>query len=178
MRACRHRGARLGHVRPDEPAVWLRIPDRALPYCGWLVALEQNTEHAEIAALAPAADELPALTRLLPDPYLAVRICEAILASDHWDHDHPHRAQLLGHTAAHAPSLLLPEQCAEGACDEAAEHGTCSYPDADVGCPACSVRAGAWAGEWEGQFTTECTATSPCDVLRTLARHYDVQLGT
>jgi len=59
------------------------------PYCAWLVAFELNTEQAELAALAPAADELPALTRLLSDPQLAVRICEAILADGSYDPDHP-----------------------------------------------------------------------------------------
>lgn len=151
------------------------------PDCAWLVALEQHTEQDELAALAPAAADLPALTQLLPDPQLAVRICEAILADRSCDPDHPHKAQLLGHAAAHAPVLLVHEECAEGSCDHShddeGQSRTCDFPDAAVGCAACSVRAGGWAGECEGQYTPECTVAAPCDVLRTLARHYNIPLG-
>lgn len=149
------------------------------PHCAWQVAFEQHIEQDELAALAPAADELPALTRLLPDPQLAVRICEAILADRSCDPDHPHKARLLAHATAHAPVLLLPEDCAEGSCDHGGGNGAriCNYPDAAIGCAACSVTAGSWAGEWEGQYAPECTVTAPCDVLRTLARYYAVPLG-
>jgi len=82
--------------------------------------------------------------------------------------------------------LLVPEDCAEGSCDHGVyedDHGdkdevwTCPYPDATVGCAACSVQAGSWAGEWEGQYAEECTVAAPCDVLRALARHCHVPLG-
>jgi|GEM_PF-4150088 len=44
-------------------------------------------------------------------------------------------------------------------------------------CPVCSVRAGGWAGEWEGTYRPECTIPGPCEVLRTMAGHYRVPLA-
>ena len=44
-----------------------------------------------------------------------------------------------------------------------------SLPDAAVACGACSLQAGGWAGEWEGQFTL--TVPAPCRVLLALTAH-------
>jgi hypothetical protein len=79
---------------------------------------------------------------------------------------------------AHTPRILLPEDCADNHCDhDRDDDGQCPRPDAALGCAACSVVAGGWAGEWQGQFTTECTITAPCEVLRGIARHYDIEIG-
>lgn len=148
------------------------------PHCVWRLALEQRAEAAEIAMLTPVGRDLDVLARLLPDPMMVPRICEAILDRSglDYDRDHPHVAQLLGHVTAHAPRILAPEECWEGDCDHDRAAGTafCSRPDVSAACSACSILAGPWAGESEGRFAFECTVAAPCDVLRTLARHYGI----
>lgn len=135
--------------------------------CAWTVAGATGTLEREIARLAPQGDELAALARILPDPMLAVKICRAILAKSDREDGHEATIQLLATAAAHAPVLLLPEGCAEGDCGHG--DGMCDYPEADAGCQACSLQTGSWAGEWEGQFRTECTIPAPCGVLLKLA---------
>ena len=127
---------------------------------------------AEIDRLRPTSDELPALSRLMPDPFLAVNTCQAIAAEPDWEPGHPASIQLLATAAAHAPVLLLPEGCAEGDCEHG--DGLCDYPDASAGCRACSLQTGSWAGEWEGQFREECTIPAPCAVLLALAKYAGV----
>ena len=126
---------------------------------------------AEIDRLRPTMDEIPALDRLMPDPFLAVNICRAILTEPDWEPGHPASIQLLAQAAAHRPVLLLPEGCAEGDCEHITDDAGCSYPDATVGCKACSLQTGSWAGEWEGQFREECTIPAPCAVLLALAKY-------
>lgn len=55
----------------------------------------------------------------------------------------------------------------------------CGLPDgaARIACSGCSLRAGDWAGEWEGVFTTQCSVAAPCGVLTQLAGHYGVLTG-
>ncbi|GAA1983026.1 hypothetical protein [Amycolatopsis minnesotensis] len=173
--------AKWGPWTYDNPRFTGVVGQPRCPACGWLVALAQDTAAAELALLRPTAADLAVLSRLLPaEPLPAHRICAAILADPAYDPDHPHLAQLLGHVTAHTPRVLLPEDCADGGCDHDRaddEAGHCSYPDASLGCAVCSVRAGSWAGEYEGQFASECTVPAPCEVLRTAAAHYDVAIG-
>ena len=161
------------------------------PACAWGVAVATGDVAAELDALCPAADEVEPRRRLLGDPLIARHLCEAIIAAagdrcSGYELDHPRTVQLLAAVTAHAPVLLVPEECAEDphSCDHRPddldwddESWRCSYPEASVGCPACSVRAGGWAGEWQGQYLSECTVASPCQVLRTLAAQYRVPLG-
>jgi hypothetical protein len=44
-----------------------------------------------------------------------------------------------------------------------------------VACQACSLQAGSWAGEWEGQYAVECTIPAPCGVLTALAEYFKVE---
>lgn len=139
--------------------------------CAWTVAAQTGTLEREAGLLVPTGNDLAALTRVLPDPVLAAKIARAILAAPDWEPGHPADVQLLATVAAHAPVLLLPEGCAEGDC----EHGDeCDYPEASAGCKACSLQAGSWAGEWEGQFREECQIPAPCRVLLALAEHAGV----
>lgn len=154
------------------------VRGRACPACAWAVALDQNMVDAELAAIAPTGGELAALQRLLPDPLLAVRICERILDERRqerdYDADSPYWAQLLGHATAHSPAALVPEDCAEGECEhEDTGEENCFSGSTAVACPACSVRAGSWAGEWEGQF--ELVVPAPCSVLAAMAKRYEVE---
>jgi hypothetical protein len=156
--------------------------DSRCPTCGWAVALAQDTIPAELNAITPDPTELPALTRILDEPLIAVRLCEAILADNdlatYYDRDHEHIRDLLGHATAHAPTLIVPETCAEDDCDHRPDGqplDTWRCPDAAAACPTCSVRAGMWAGAWEGQYATECTVPAPCSVLTALADHYGIR---
>lgn len=149
------------------------------PDCAWVVALNQDGIAAELAALTPTGRQHDALARLLPDPLITVHLCEAILRaqrSAHLDQDDPLTLQLLAHASRHAPEIAIPEDCGEGSCDHRPENANqsweCWYPDAAVVCPTCSVRAGSWAGEWEGQYAAECTVASPCSVLVALTTRY------
>jgi len=161
--------------------------DTRCPTCGWAVALARDTTPAELAAIAPDPAELPALTRILDEPLLAVRLCQAILTdpdlATHYGRDHEHVRDLLGRATAHAPTLTAPEECWDNACDhQPTDHPwdttwQCPYPDAAAACPTCSLRNGSWAGEWEGQYATECTVPAPCSVLTTLAYHYGITTG-
>jgi hypothetical protein len=167
-----------------------RYLEDTCPWCRWTVAIAKNAIQAELDALAPDPDELPVFARVVGEPMMVVRICEAIIATtsgpdgreDGYDLDHPHVINLLAHATAHAPMLLLPEGCSEGDCDHQPEeewsnpNWRCPYPEAAVGCGACSAQAGSYAGSWEGQFCLECTVYSPCDVLRAFAKHFGLAL--
>jgi hypothetical protein len=160
--------------------------DMFCPECSWHVALTRGEVAAELEELAPSGRELAAMARLTPDPFIARRLCVAILAdyANEWDpryepDEPPELAlQLLAHVTAHVPVLLIPEDCAES--DHGCSHRPetlawddrtwrCDYPAASLGCAACSIRAGGYAGEWEGQYTRECTVPAPCQVLQVLA---------
>lgn len=159
------------------------------PTCAWTIALETGRTDIELRALTPAAADVEPLRRRLTDPRLAVRLAETILAAalkPGYDYDltHPHTVALLAAVTAHAPTLLVPEECAEsthGCADRPedlnTENTTWHCPDSSVACPACSLRAGSWAGEWEGTFLSECTVAAPCEVLRTLATHFVAPLN-
>lgn len=140
-------------------------PHRLCQHCAWTVALANDTVEEEIAAAGPSSTEQHAWGRLMPDPDLIVRTVQAILAArtaeTTADADHPRWAQMLGHLTAHRPELLTVEDCAEGSCDHDDE--VACYAEATIGCPTCSVKAGPWAGEWEGQC--EVLVPAPCSVL-------------
>jgi len=169
-----------GEFRRDNPFLE-RAADRTCPSCAWTVALTLDRVDEELIALTPHGHEHDVLSRLISDPAVVARICSAILdqLSNDYEPAHPHLVELLAHASRHAPVVLVPEDCAEGCCGHdipADTHGRCCYPDAALGCAACSVRAGGWAGEWEGQYATECTVTAPCSALSTLAARFGVAL--
>src|SRR5215470_11905098 len=93
--------------------------DTRCPTCGWAVALAQDTIAAELDAIAPDPADLPALTRVLDHPLIAVRLCQAILAAGDHDRDDPdpHLRDLLGHATEHTPTLIVPTDCTDGDCD-------------------------------------------------------------
>ncbi len=137
--------------------------------CAWIVAAAGGMAalQVEAARLGPTSDELDRLARLLPDPLLAVNACKAILAEFEDDDEpgNPATLQLLATIAAHAPALLVSEECGDGDCEH--DEGTC--PSSTVACIACSLVVGDWAGEWQGQLRPECTVKAPCAVLLALA---------
>jgi hypothetical protein len=144
------------------------------PHCAWTVAFDHGTVHAELAVLGPSPVELDAWRRLMPDPSLPVRVCQAILAERDaekgYDKDSPRWAQLLGHVGAHRPMLLVGEDCSEGVCVHGGNEAACYAATNTIACPTCSVRAGQWAGEWEGQF--EVNVPAPCSVLTAMAAEF------
>ena len=140
--------------------------------CAFTVAAAggESALQAEINRLRPTSDEIPALSRLMPDPFLAVNICRAIAAEPDWEPGHPASIQLLATVAAHRPVLRLREECADRGCEH--EGGVC--PSDGAVCAACSLLAGDWAGEWRGQLREECTIPAPCAVLLALAKYAGV----
>lgn len=141
------------------------------PECAWLVALEHGTADAELAVRRPKGAAWRALQRALPDPLMFVRLCDRLLELGREnDADHDELARLLGHVTAHQPVVLLAEGCTEGDCD-CGNDDACYGDEPTVVCMACSVLAGSWAGEWEGQVHI---AVPPCGVLPAVAAHYGV----
>jgi hypothetical protein len=138
-----------------EPAA---VPWPACPECRWMAAARTNTQAAALAAMG--------------DP-LAQAVAAAILVrarDEGRDLDDARALQLLAHVSRHEPARLVDEGCAEGDHD-GHEPGQCPGRDA---CRACSLQAGSWAGEREGQFLGECTILSPCGPLLALAAHFAV----
>lgn len=143
------------------------------PHCAWSVAIATGTIHDELASLIPDSETVAALAAAGIDPHLVPALCSAIVATAseprvEFPVAHPRTRDLLGHVTAHAPSVLVHEPCAEGGCD----HTATDPCPTQIACPTCSLRAGTWAGEWEGQFDAACTVTYPCTVLLTVAAHY------
>jgi len=150
------------------------------PFCAWTVALYhgQTDIDRELKTLTPKGQELAALTRLMPDPMLLVKICQRILDARsgpdaQYDDDSLYWAQHLGDVSKHRPAVLFADEgCLDSHCDHDSDDGC--YQDAPaVGCPGCSFRAGAWAGEWEGQY--EITVPAPCSVLTAAAKYHGVE---
>jgi hypothetical protein len=168
---------------------------RLCGYCGWAIAIEAGIIEARLDAITPTGRARDALARLIGDPLVARRLCEAVIgraSGPDADYELGHGAtiQILATITRHAPTLGLPEDCAEGDCDH--QHagpadqdpnttigagGECHYPVASAVCPACTLRAGGWAGQWEGQFMGECYIHAPCGVLAAIAAHYNVKIG-
>lgn len=157
--------SRWGEYRSGLPAA-LATAEYLCPACAWTVALTQGTGVAELAfwtdhgAGGPSGD-------------LAHRTAAALLAAvadaDDELADRP-ALRLLAQVSAHWPVDLLPEDCAEQTCD----HDTAEQCAAggSVACPACSIRSGPEAGEWEGQY--QVPAATPCSALLAVAQCADV----
>lgn len=146
---------------------------RVCPECEWEVAVEAGTTAAVIKAMRFTGPDRDAAAKALGDPDLACRLYEAILATDRYDQDHPHVQDLLVHATRHGPVLLMSEECCDGDCEH--EGPAECREDSWFGCGACSVVAGSWAGEWEGQFATECTVAAPCSAFTALLTHYGIR---
>jgi hypothetical protein len=167
---------------------------RLCGHCGWAIAIETGTIDQRLDALTPTGRTRATLTRLTGDPLVARRLFEAVIArasgpDAEYELGHGATIQILATITRHAPVLGLPEECAEDSCDHrhadpAAQapdmtldtSRECDYPVASAVCPACTLRAGGWAGEWEGQFMGECYIHAPCGVLAALAAHYKVKI--
>jgi hypothetical protein len=145
------------------------------PECAWALAITAGTAavQRELDALTPTGHTLDALTRLTGDPLIARRTCQAILAEANSVTGHladEQTLQLLATVSRHAPVTLLYEGCRDGDCEP--EHDPAEPCPAQPACPACSLQAGQWAGEWEGLYLPECTIPAPCQVLLTLAARF------
>lgn len=155
--------AKYGPFDPD------RFPARTCALCLWTVALRDGSLVERYRRLAEAEGT----------PGLAARVAEAIVAaqSQHdagYELDDPASVQLLAAVTAHAPTLLIDEDCAEGGCGHP-RYEPC--PTVAMVCLTCSQLAGSWAGEREGAVMHECTISAPCEVLSTLAAHFQVTGG-
>lgn len=148
------------------------------PYCAWAVATVTLTTDVELDAVTPSKLELPALARLLPEPNVTRRLCEAILREHLVQRENgsdtlPLMVQLLAHATEHRPILLLPVGCAERDCDHETE-AECHDEATTVACATCSVLAGSWAGEWEGQI--EVAVPAPCSAFTALVQRYGAEV--
>lgn len=167
-----------GSYQSDSPYL---AQGRTCWSCAWIVAAERGEVEATIAAAAPGANEIAALTSALGDPLAGVRLLEAIAADDDlprpWRDGFYRRSQrtdLLALASRHQPSVLVCEECAEafGESDGAHEGGRCAGEV--VACMGCSPTAGPWAGEWEGTVLHQCMVAAPCSVVRTLCGYYGI----
>jgi hypothetical protein len=174
----------------DAAPPWAKL----CPTCCWTAATATATATAdldvEIRAWELSGPTGSALARVLGGAIdLHARVCRAIItdaltgtAQDPEDIDHPRTIQLLAAATVHRPILLVPEGCAEepDVCDHrppalpADDDWSCDFPDAHAACGACSLVAGSWAGEWEGQI--DISVDAPCSVLRALAARFDVPI--
>lgn len=141
--------------------------NRACLECVWWHAIYTNTVDAQLARLGDGAGR-----------ELAVAIARAILAAapDDCEVDHPATVDLLAAVTAHAGESLVGEECAEGSCEHRGDGIPC--PTTVGACRACSVQAGGWAGEWEGQYRPEATVIGPCSLMRAMAAHYGIPIDT
>jgi hypothetical protein len=147
-----------------RPGEWPVAYDRC-PECRWIVAARTGTLHEALDELAdPLANAVAAA--------ILDKACRDLLEDDGRTLDDPQVIQLLACVSRHEPARLVYEGCAEGDHD-GHEAGQCPGRDA---CAACSLQAGSWAGEWEGQFLDECTIVSPCGPLLALAAHFAVEV--
>lgn len=149
----------LQPYRPGEPPV----SHDQCPACRWTVAARTGTLAAAVAELADP---------LAVDVACAIldKACRDLLENEHLELDDPALIQLLAHVSRHEPGRIVGEECAEGSCGH--PEGQCPGRDA---CRACSLQAGSWAGEREGQFRDECTILSPCGPLLAAAAHFGVE---
>lgn len=152
-----------------------RWAERACPECAWRVAIRQDSVGAELAQLRdPHTSDHNEPGGIGRRGGYAARVAEAILTntaavaatSSGAVVEDDLTVQLLCTVTTHAPVRLVELHCAEAGCGH--EPGAC--PTVGWACPACSVRTGGWAGEWEGRY--ELLIPGPCEVLRTLARRY------
>jgi hypothetical protein len=130
------------------------------PECRWQVA-------------GATQDFGPALASL-KDP-LARQVADAIIAANRaegGDMEDPAMHQLLAAVSRHVGADLFAEDCAEGDCDHAP--GGC--PLAGRACGECSLRLGAWAGEYEDRLRPECMIPAPCAPLLAIAAHFGVEV--
>ncbi len=172
------------------------VYDRAVPpvtfgpcqVCAWTVAIATGSTKREVRLITPADRSAAALARAGIDPLLVVNICRAVLvreASPNAENglDHAATVQVLAQAVTHRPVWALPEDCAEddSSCQHqpagADETWRCNYPDGDALCFACTLRAGPWAGGWEGDAMEECRVAAPCGALLALAVHYGISAG-
>ncbi len=158
------------------------------PLCAWTVAIATSSTERELRLLTPDEHAAGALARAGAPPFLAVNICRAVLAHESSPDaegglEHEATVQILGHATSHQPALAISEDCAynDRACSHrpaaAGSSWRCDYPGAEALCPACSLRAGSWAGELEGDIMEECRVPAPCGVLRALAVRHGVALA-
>jgi hypothetical protein len=152
-------------LQPYDPLT-VPVSHDPCPACRWTVAARTGTLDAALAELKnPLANEVAAA--------ILNEACRDRLDDDGDSPlDDPQMLHLLAAVSRHAPVLLLSEACAEGDCG----HGEFLCGER-YACRACSLQAGSWAGEWEGQYLEECTILAPCAPLLALAAHYGVAPG-
>jgi hypothetical protein len=148
----------------------------ACAYCAWTVAIATGNTHRELVALHPAsAAQHDTLVRELPNPLLYLEICRKLLRDLEDEGPAERFVQLLAVASEHRPQVFLPAWCCEGDCGHDTKSGECFAASDLVVCGACTVTAGSWAGEYEGQVEVLVRA-SECAVLPAMARTYSVEV--
>jgi hypothetical protein len=141
--------------------------------CAWIVAFATGDLESELARLEPSELDQIAIERFGLDPLALRHVCEAIVARTQgpraeFEPGDEHVIALLRHVVAHAPVVVVPPECAEGECEhERNGSWTCVLYDGTVACEECSFQYGAYAGEYAGLMSGECTVPAPCGVLVT-----------
>lgn len=159
-------GLARGEYGPFDPD---RFPRQTCLECVWRFAITTGDLAGRYRALL--AGGVPVLAAELAEAI--VTVASSPLAD--YDLEHPFTVGLLVAVSEHAPTALISRDCAEGGHDhdedEFDSDGRC--PTVAIACMACSLLTGDWAGDWEGTCLPECTVAAPCEVLRTLAAHYE-----
>lgn len=152
--------------------------------CAWRAAFSRGTTAAQARRLTPASGEREILARHMPDPLIAPSTAARFLAladAGALEPGHPALVQVLATITRHRPVIAMSESCSDGECGHIpgdAEPGTvCPSPDATVICGGCTLHAGGWAGEREGQLFPACTIPAPCAVLTSLAEYAAEKTG-
>jgi hypothetical protein len=152
---------RRGNEKVDQLGACVR--------CAWSFAVATGATQQELVALNPSsAAEHDALVRLLPNALLYLDICRKLVADLEDGGPDGRFVQLLTVATEHRPVVLLDGMCSEDNCDHDEKPQDC-YADADtVACGACTVSAGAWAGEFAG-YTEMLVSAEECPVLPAMA---------
>ncbi|WP_327591380.1 hypothetical protein OHA25_60635 (plasmid) [Nonomuraea sp. NBC_00507] len=137
--------------------------------CAWAVALQAGPEaiERELQAITPAGDDPKALP--IPDPLIARRLCEAILAAENaatgqLEVTRPHDRgliELLAAVTQHAPAV------------RPADHTADEPLWAIAGCAACTLSIGDQARRLRTRASKEeCVVAAPCSVLAALVERF------
>lgn len=162
---------RFGLFDHTDPGNWSRTSGGACPACAWHVALERDAWDAEIDAVTPSGRDRDALTALGVAPDLVARLLRAAIAAHvsetgeqpgGWGRDR--LVPLLAQITAHRPTPTY----------TGVEDDDEPLMPVDVVCMADSLTATCSCGD--DHFVPACVVAGPCDVLRTIAEHLEVNI--
>jgi hypothetical protein len=151
--------------------------------CAWAVAVACGTLDDELEMLTPTGTDFAVHDRLLHNPLVARHLCEAIIAEAKRadgavKRDEQQTIRLLADVCAHAPTVLVPLECADGDCehwDDTSDPSVLRCPPS-LGSLACSTCSSTSDDDDLGTiFHHDRTVAAPCDHFVALASSYAVR---